>query len=128
VDAELFAVVQDAEVGVLDDHGDDLSGVGGAEAESLAGNHGDAIFGDSALDVDRLGGKHSRQGCGGQACAGEVGEAVDGYRAGPAAHEAAVGDNVHEVAVQAQGDALADKVGVDGEALVGDGDDAVADH
>ena len=49
----LGAVAGDAEVGVLDVDGDDLPGVGGTDAEPLAGDHDDAVSGDLALDGDR---------------------------------------------------------------------------
>jgi hypothetical protein len=42
-------------VGVLDVDGDDLPGVGGADAQPLPGDHDDAVAGDLALDADRPG-------------------------------------------------------------------------
>ena len=57
VQGELGAVAGDAEVGVLDVDGDDLPGVGGADAQPLAGDHDDAVAGDLALDAHRAGGR-----------------------------------------------------------------------
>ena len=51
VEGYLCAVAGDAEVGVLDVDGDDLPGVGGADAQALAGDHDDAVAGDLALDL-----------------------------------------------------------------------------
>jgi hypothetical protein len=44
-------------MGVLDEDGDDLSGVGAADPEPFAGDHDDAVAGDLALDADRSGGR-----------------------------------------------------------------------
>ena len=59
----LSAVAGDAEMGVLDVHGDDLVDVGGADAEPLAGDHDDAVAGDLALDADRPGRRTSATPC-----------------------------------------------------------------
>jgi hypothetical protein len=56
VQGNFGAVAGDAEVSVLDVDGDDLPGVGGSNAEPLAGDHDDAVARDLALHADRAGG------------------------------------------------------------------------
>jgi hypothetical protein len=55
VQGDLGAVASDAEVGVLDVDGDDLPGIGRADAQPLEGDHYDAVARDPALDTDRAG-------------------------------------------------------------------------
>jgi hypothetical protein len=52
VEGEFVVAVQDTEVGVFDDDGDDFACVCPSDPESLSGNHGDAVCGDAALDLD----------------------------------------------------------------------------
>ncbi len=47
-------------MGVLDMDGDDLPGVGGSEAQPLAGDHDDAVERVLALDADRAGSPRRR--------------------------------------------------------------------
>jgi len=52
VDGELFAVVDNAEVGVLDVDGDGLAGVGAPDPKLLASDHHGAVVGDAPLGAD----------------------------------------------------------------------------
>lgn len=81
MDGELGPVAGDAEVRVFDVDGDDLAGVGGADAEPLAGDHDDAVPGDLALDADRPGGWRGQR-SGGDPCAAQPGAVSGGTRRG----------------------------------------------
>jgi hypothetical protein len=51
-------------MGVLDVDGDDVPGVGGSDAQPLAGDHDDDAAGDFALDADRAGSWRGQRGRG----------------------------------------------------------------
>ena len=76
VEGEFFVAMEDSEVGVFDDHGDDFPGVCPSDPESLSRNHSDAVGGDTALDPDRARGCHLGQRAGGRSGAPDVGQFV----------------------------------------------------
>lgn len=117
--------MEDPEAGVLGDDGDDLSCVGGADAEALAGDHDDAVSGDAAFGLGRPSWWRGWQGAGRLTRAGEREAFVEGDGVGPGLDERVVGDGVDQVAVQAQRDALADQAGADRELLIVEPDYAV---
>jgi hypothetical protein len=85
-------------------YGDELADVALAELEALVGDHDPAAGADLALDPDRSGGqRRGRDLAGRDGGAADVGQAVDADGAWPGACQDAVGDGVHEVPVQAQG-------------------------
>jgi hypothetical protein len=55
VEAELFAVVEHAEAGVLDEDRDGLAGVCASYSNLLSGDHDDAVGRDAAFDRHRTG-------------------------------------------------------------------------
>ena len=106
VEGYLGAVAGDAEVGVLDVDGDDLPGVGGADAEPLAGDHDDAVPGDLALDADRAGSRRGQRAVGDPGAA-QPGALVGGDGRGQGLGEDAVVDDVDEVPVEPERDLAA---------------------
>jgi hypothetical protein len=65
VQGDLGAFAGHPEVGVLDVDGDDLPGVGGSDAQPLAGDHDDAVAGNLGLHADRAGSWRRQRCCGG---------------------------------------------------------------
>src|SRR5215831_17971323 len=105
VGGQMGPIVQDLELAVLDDHGDDLAAVDIAEMDLDPGDHQGALAGDHAGHAQ---GRSGWCGCG-PGEAGSVQAAAGGgwQRAGQGAgQDAAGGDDVDEVGVDAQGDAL----------------------
>jgi hypothetical protein len=96
VEGYLDSVAGHAEVGVLDVDGDDLPGVGGADAEPLAGDHDDAVPGHLALDADRPGSWRGQRRAG-DPRATEAGPLVGGNGGRQGLGEDAVADDVQEV-------------------------------
>jgi hypothetical protein len=111
VQAEFFAVVQDAQVGVFDDDRDVLAGVHASDAQRLPGDHDDAVSADLPLDVDRSGGCW-RQRVDGQPDASQS-RVVEVRWCGQGLGQRSVGDDVDQMAVAAQGDASPGQVGAD---------------
>jgi len=110
LDGQFFPAVRDPIAGVLDDDGDELAGVPGAELDRLLVDHDPAAGVDLAPGGDRPG-RQGRRGHGG-GCA-EPGGAFGGDRAGPGASQGAVGDGVHQVRVQPHGDCRPGQPGAD---------------
>src|SRR5215467_11284597 len=116
---QLDSLVEDAELAVFDDDGDDLPAVNVAQVDLYSGDHHAALAGDHAGHLQGLGGW-----CGsgpGEACPVQAAAGGGGQRAGQGAgQDAAGGDDVQELGVDAQGDALPGEVDTDADLFAAD--------
>jgi hypothetical protein len=114
---------RDAELAVFDDDDDDLPAVDVAEVDLYSGDHHGALAGDHAGHVQGLGGW-----CGsgpGEACPVQPAAGGGWQRAGQGAgQDAAGGDDVDELGVDAQGDALPGEVDSGADLLAADADES----
>lgn len=119
VGAEVGVAVGDVEVGVVDGDGEDFAAVGGADLEFAAGDVEGALAGDDAGDLQ---GGFGSWGWSGQACAMQAAAGAWGQWAGKGASELVVGDDVDQVGVDSQDDAVAGQGHADAELGAAQGD------
>src|SRR5215469_204914 len=120
---QLDSLVEDAELAVFDDDGDDLPAVDVAEVDLYSGDHHAALAGDHAGHLQGLGGW-----CGsgaGEAGPVQAAAGAGGQRAGQGAgQDAAGGDDLDELGIDAESDALPGEVDTDTDLLAADADAA----
>lgn len=126
-DSEFVLSVEDPVVGVLDDHGDDLSGMPRAELDELAVDHEASACMHLALGPDGT----SRQGRRRQRrrrrpCPVDLPQTLGRNGTGPRSRQGVVGDGVHEVSVETESDRAAGEGESDLVAAAVQGDDPVA--
>ena len=119
---QLAVRVGDPQRGVAGFDGDDAPGMGQADLDALAGDPDGAAAGDLPLD-DRAGGRQRLRA--GQPDALQLVPLAGRDRARQGAPQHAVlGEDVHDLPVEADAGALPGQRGADGDGLVGEGDDA----
>lgn len=126
-DSEFVLPVQDSVVGVLDDDGDDLSRMPRAELDELAVDHEAAARVHLALGSDgtsRQGRRRQRRHRGPSPV--DLPQTVGRNGTGPRSHQGVVGDGVHEVSVETEGDRAAGEGESDLVAAASQADDPVA--
>src|SRR5215467_14452708 len=120
---QLDSLVEDAELAVFDDDGDDLPAVNVAQVDLYSGDHHAALAGDHAGHLQGLGGWC--EGGPGEACSVQASAGGGGQRAGQGAGQDAVGgDDLDELGVDAEGDALPGEVDAGAYLLAADADAA----
>lgn len=82
VGGEFVVTVEDAEVGVFDQDRDDLSGMSGGDAQSLASDHDHAVAGDAAFGALSGAWRQGRRVVG-LACADQLEALFEGDPVGP---------------------------------------------